>query len=322
MKVSIIITCYNLQHFIKDAVESLLHQRCNFDFEIILIDDASTDGSPAVIESIHDPRLKTIFLEKNVGAASAINIAFEKCTGQYLCRFDGDDKWHPDYLAKAAAVLDQHPEVVLVHTDVAFIDENHNINSPKNNIPRPRTLKPIDNEFRHILAGYYICAPAIMARKSSWDKVMPWGERFRGGLGDWFISLQMLEHNLSAFIDEPLAYYRIHSTNMHRAMIKNGIAEKNTAWILDYFRKRDNNVSADEWRSIYFRQNKSLGFAYFFHGMMRDARRCLLRAMRYKPSSIANTEFARILFASFVGKKFYNRAKDLLLAKKKQAQPG
>lgn len=322
MKVSIIITCYNLQHFIKDAVQSLLDQRCDFNFEIILIDDASTDGSRAVIESIRDPRLHTIFLEKNVGAASAINIAFEKCTGEYLCRFDGDDKWHPDYLRKAAAVLDQNAAAVLVHTDVAFIDENHNITSERNNIPRPRSLKPVDNEFKHILGGYYICAPAIMARKSNWDKVMPWGERFRGGLGDWFISLQMLEQNLSAFIDEPLAYYRIHSTNMHRAMIKNGIAEKNTYWILDYFRKRSNGVSPTEWRTIYFRQNKSLGFAYFFHDMMRDARRCLLRALKFKPSTITNTEFTRILFASFVGKKFYNKAKDVLLAKKNQAQPG
>lgn len=322
MKVSIIITSYNLQHFIKDAVQSLLDQRCDFNFEIILIDDASTDGSRAVIESINDPRLHTIFLDKNVGAANAINIAFEKCTGEYLCRFDGDDKWHPDYLRKAAAVLDQNKDVVLVHTDVAFIDENHNITSERNNIPRPKHLNPIDNEFKHILQAYYICAPAIMARKSSWDKVMPWGERFRGGLGDWFISLQMLEHNLSAFIDEPLAYYRIHSTNMHRAMIKNGIAEKNTYWILEYFRQVKNDISSNEWRSIYFRQSKSLGFAYFFHDMMRNARRSLLRALRYKPSAIVNSEFARILFATFVGKKLYNKTKDMLLFKKKQAQPG
>ena len=322
MKVSIIITCYNLQHFIKEAVQSLLNQRCDFNFEIILIDDASTDGSRAVIESIRDPRLHTIFLEKNVGAANAINIAFEKCSGQYLCRFDGDEKSHPDYLAKAAKALDENPQVVLVHTDVAFINEHDQVTSERNNIPRPKHLNAIDHEFSYILQTYYICAPAIMARKSSWDKVMPWGERFRGGLGDWFISLQMLENGLSAFIDEPLAYYRIHSTNMHRAMIKNGIAEKNTWWILEYFRNRNNNISRKEWRSVYFKQSKSLGFAYFFHDMMHDARRSMLRALRYHPSAMRDSEFARILFATFIGKKFYNRAKGLLLSKNKRTQPG
>lgn len=316
MKVSIIITCYNLQHFIKDAVESLLRQQCDFDFEIILIDDASTDQSREVISAIQDPRLKTIFLEKNVGAAAAINIAFEKCTGEYLCRFDGDDKWYPTYLQKAARILDNHPEVVLVHTDVSFINEHHQVTSEKNNINRPQHLQQIDNEFKSILHTYYINAPAIMARKSAWDKVMPWGEQFRAGLGDWFITLQMLEKNLSCFISEPLAYYRIHSTNMHRSMIKNGIAEKNTLWILDYFRRRDNGVQPAEWRNIYFNQNRNLGFAYFAHDMSADARRCLGRALQYKPSALADMQFFRIWVASFIGKKTYTRAKERLLFKK------
>lgn len=316
MKVSIIITCYNLQHFIKDAIESLLNQQCNFDFEIVLIDDASTDSSRDVIRQINDARLKTIFLEKNVGAAAAINIAFEKCTGQYLCRFDGDDKWYPTYLQKAADVLDKSPDVVLVHTDVSFINEHHQVTSEKNNIPRPSQLAPAANEFKSILHTYYINAPAIMARKSAWDKVMPWGEQFRAGLGDWFMTLQMLEKNLSYFINEPLAYYRIHSTNMHRSMIKNGIAEKNTFWILDHFRKRDNGVTAAEWRDIYYSQSRNLGFAYFTHDMSVDARRCLNRAIKYKPSALADMQFFRIWIASFIGKKNYTRAKERLLFRK------
>jgi len=309
IKVSIIITCYNLENYVGHAIASLLNQVCNFRFEIIVIDDASTDRSKEVIAAINDPRLKFISLDKNVGAAEAINICFSKAAGEYICRFDADDKWYPYYLQKTADVLDKNPDVVLVHSDVTFIDEHDNITSAKNNIKRPLTLKTADNEFEHILLRYYINAPAIMARKSQWDAVMPWPERFRQGLGDWFLTLCMLEKNKSYFIDEPLAYYRIHTSNMHRAMIRNKTAEINTQWILDFFQNRKNGLSKAKWNMIRFEQNKQLGFAYFFHDMNSDAARCLTRAVKLRPSAVGNMQFFRIWLACLIGKKTYNKLK-------------
>lgn len=317
VKVSILITCYNLQYFIKEAIVSLLQQQCNFNFEIIVVDDASSDDSKQVIAGIADPRVQFINLDKNVGAPAAINLAWARARGEYMCRFDGDDKWHPSYLQQAADTLDRNPGAVLVHTDVVFIDEHGNITSEKNNIDRPAALKPVDNEFACILEKYYINAPAIMARKSAWDKVLPWQERFRPGLGDWYCTLLMLENHTSCFIDAPLACYRIHTSNMHRAMIKDRSAEANTAWILDFFRNRKNAVSRQKWKDIYFAQFRHLAFAYFFHGMDADARRCLNRAISYRPSALLVPSFFRIWIASFIGKKWYNQAKSVFLSKKK-----
>lgn len=309
VKVSIIITCYNLENYVQDAITSLLNQVCNFRYEIIIIDDSSTDRSKEVIAAIKDPRIQFISLDKNVGAAEAINICFGKATGEYVCRFDADDKWYPNYLQRAVDILDKNPDVVLVHSDVTFIDENNNITSVKNNVKRPLTLQAADYEFEHILLKYYINAPAIMARKSQWDAVMPWPERFRKGLGDWFLTLCMLEKNKSYFIDEPLAYYRIHTSNMHRAMIRNGSAEINTQWILDFFQKRENGPSKTTWNRIRFEQNKQLGFAYFFHDMDREATRSLSRALKCKPSALADLQFFRIWLACLIGKKTYNKLK-------------
>jgi glycosyltransferase involved in cell wall biosynthesis len=309
VKVSIIITCYNLENYVKDAITSLLNQVCNFSFEIIVIDDASTDRSKEVIAAIKDPRIQFISLDKNVGAAEAINICFSKATGKYVCRFDADDKWYPHYLQKAADILDNNPDIVLVHSDVTYIDQHDNITSTKNNINRPVTLKAADFEFEHILLQYYINAPAIMARKSQWDAVMPWPERFKQGLGDWFLTLCMLEKNKSYFIDEPLAYYRIHTSNMHRAMVRNKTAEINTAWILDFFQNRKNGISKTKWNHIRFEQNKQLGFAYFFHDMNQDAARCLTRAVKLKPAALVDMQFFRIWLACHIGKKTYNKLK-------------
>jgi glycosyltransferase involved in cell wall biosynthesis len=312
VKVSIIITCYNLENYIATAVHSLLNQQCNFEFEIILIDDASSDGSKQVIQNIKDERVHFISLDKNVGAPRAINICYSKVKGEYVCRFDGDDRWHPDYLKKAVTILEQYPEVELVYTDVAFINEHDVVTSKCNNISRPPHLKMIDNEFEAILEHYYINAPTIMARKKTWDKAMPWLEQFRKGLGDWYCSLLMLEKGLSCFINEPLAYYRIHSSNMHRAMVKDGSGEINTLWILDFFKKRTSHIKSPSWDRIYFEQNKHLGFSYFFHEMDKDARRCLARAINYQPVTVFNMSFLRIFVASVIGQKWYNRIKKVL----------
>ncbi len=317
IKVSIILTCYNLQHFIRDAIDSLLQQQCDFNYEIIVVDDASTDNSKKVIKDITDPRVHFISLDENVGAPGAINLAWAKACGEYMCRFDGDDKWYREYLQEAADALDKYTEAVLVHTDVSFIDEAGNITKEKNNIQRPSLLKFIDNEFAGILEKYYINAAAIMARKSAWDKVLPWQERFRPGLGDWFCTLLMLENHVSCFIDKPLAYYRIHTSNMHRAMIKDKSAEINTLWILDFFKNHNNSIVKMDWNKIYFEQNKHLGFAYYFHGMDKDARRNLNRAMRYRPMAFFNLSFTRIWLASIVGKKRYDSAKSVFFSFKK-----
>ena len=154
-----------------------------------------------------------------------------------------------------------------------------------------------------------------MARKSAWDKVLPWGERFRPGLGDWFCTLLMVENNKSYFINEPLACYRIHTTNMHRAMIKNRSAEANTLWILEFFKQRAGDIGKHKWQDIFFEQNRQLGFAYFYHNMEKDAFRCLGRAISYKPSSLFSPSFIRIWFASFIGKKRYEKLKSFSFSK-------
>lgn len=311
-KVSIVITCYNLDRYISRAINSLLVQDCEFDYEIIVIDDASTDRSVEVIKTfLSNDKVRLIALEKNVGAAAAINLGWNEARGEYFCRFDGDDAWYPDYLRMTADILDRNKDVVLVHTDVSFIDSSDVVTSERNNINRPAGLAAKDHEFKAILKRYYINAPAIMARKSSWDKVLPWPEEFRDGLGDWFCTLRMIENDFSYFIDKPLAYYRIHQTNMHRSMILNGAAERNTERVFRFFQDRQ-MLTTSNWNEIRFTHFRHLGFSYYAAGMQTEANRSLSKAVKYKPSAFFDMELMRILFATKIGTERYERIKGVL----------
>lgn len=102
---------YNKAPFVKEAIDSVVNGSFQ-DFEIICVDDKSTDNSLEVLRSIADPRLRVVELERNLGPAGAANRCLDEARGEYLVRLDADDLAVPDRLAKQVAYMDAHPEVV------------------------------------------------------------------------------------------------------------------------------------------------------------------------------------------------------------------
>jgi glycosyltransferase involved in cell wall biosynthesis len=310
--VSIILTCYNLENYIGDAIKSLLKQDFDKPFELIVIDDGSSDRSAAIIEEIEDDRLKKVFFEVNKGAVEAINYGFSVAKGRYICRFDGDDVWYPDYLKTAAAVLEENQVIGIVHSDASLIDSMGVVTSDRGNVRRPKDLPAKCNEFRYLMNYYYMNAPTMMIRREVWDIALPWKERFRTGMGDWYNSLLMTSKHDSYYIDRPLAYYRLHATNMHRAYLKDRTGEANMAYVLDFFYRNNNGFfTENEWRHLFSIQYKSIGGAYFELSMMSDARRCFRKALAYDRKLILDPSFLRICFASIIGRQRYNKLKSL-----------
>ncbi len=101
---------YNKAPFVKEAVESVLHGSFS-DFEVVCVDDASTDESLAILRSISDPRMRIIELPRNLGPAGAANAGLDACIGEYIVRLDADDMAVPDRLAKQVAFMDAHPDI-------------------------------------------------------------------------------------------------------------------------------------------------------------------------------------------------------------------
>lgn len=110
MKVSVALPVFNKAPYLKEALTSILAQTFR-DFEIIAVDDKSTDESLAILRGIDDPRLKVVALDRNLGHPGATQVAIEQGTGEYIIRSDADDLCHPERFAKQVAYMDAHPEV-------------------------------------------------------------------------------------------------------------------------------------------------------------------------------------------------------------------
>lgn len=113
-RVSVILPCYNGEVYLREAVQSILDQTLA-DFELIVVDDGSTDGSPAILRNMAggDARIRVV-TQPNGGIVAALNAAIDHARGQYIARMDADDVSFPERLAFQASYLDRHPDVVLV----------------------------------------------------------------------------------------------------------------------------------------------------------------------------------------------------------------
>jgi glycosyltransferase involved in cell wall biosynthesis len=110
-------TTFNGARSISDSIASVLAQTYR-DFELVVVDDASTDETPRILAEIADPHVRLIRAERNLGVVGARNFGFEACRGEYVAAHDHDDISRPSRLAEQVALLDREPDVVLVATEV------------------------------------------------------------------------------------------------------------------------------------------------------------------------------------------------------------
>ncbi len=115
MKISVIISVYNSAPYLEEALESILNQTFN-DFELLIIDDKSTDGSRKILKKIKDKRVRVFYNKKRLGLTKNLNKLFKISVGEYIARMDSDDVAHPERLELQANYLDNHPHIAIVGT--------------------------------------------------------------------------------------------------------------------------------------------------------------------------------------------------------------
>jgi glycosyltransferase involved in cell wall biosynthesis len=120
-KISVCIPTYNRAHFLNGAIASVMAQTIS-DWEIVVCDDGSTDGTPALMASYDDARIHYVRHDRNIGKSNNMRSGFEAATGEYFIKFDDDDRLTPEFLEKTSQILDQQTEVDLVGTDHWVID--------------------------------------------------------------------------------------------------------------------------------------------------------------------------------------------------------
>lgn len=125
--VSIAIPAYNCERYIAQSIESLLSQSFG-DFELVISDNASTDGTEAVCRRYEalDARVRYVRRSENIGGPGNFRYVFSLCSGRYHKWSTADDHWHPEFLREAVAVLEARPDVVLCYPKTQLIDADGN----------------------------------------------------------------------------------------------------------------------------------------------------------------------------------------------------
>ncbi|MFZ1746523.1 MAG: glycosyltransferase family A protein [Nitrospirales bacterium] len=140
-KVTVFIPVHNREHYIGDAIQSILTQHFQ-DFEILLIDDGSTDNSIEVMRSFHDPRITIAYNETNLGIPRTRNRGLELAKGKYIALLDSDDRASPDRLQKQVAYLDAHLDYAQIGSWCRMMNEQgHPLKKIKRQPAHPDEIK-------------------------------------------------------------------------------------------------------------------------------------------------------------------------------------
>lgn len=137
-KVSVLMSVYNDERFVGRAIESVLAQSYQ-DFELVIVDDGSTDGTPQILARYAqgDRRIR-VLSQANAGTTAAANLGLSQCRGEYVARLDSDDIALPHRLEVEVDFLDRHPEVALVGGGSEIIDLQGNVIGLRNiKVSRP-----------------------------------------------------------------------------------------------------------------------------------------------------------------------------------------
>src|SRR5215813_1678976 len=171
-KISIVVPMYNMEAFVADCLASILGQEGNHDYEVIVIDDASTDASAEVVEAFRDPRIRVFRHRENAGAACTITEGLSLARGAYVARIDPDDRYRPHFLNQAVGILDRHPDVGMVFGRIAMIDSTGAVNDAGLSYPAPPGNAKADR-FLDLLRRNDLPAPTVLARRDALLLVLP-----------------------------------------------------------------------------------------------------------------------------------------------------
>jgi len=212
-QVSVIIPSYNTAHFLPQAIESVLAQTYR-DFEIILINDGSTDATSEIAERYtkqHPDKIRYIS-QDNQGLAKARNTGIRHSRASYIALLDADDVWLPCRLHEGIKILEKDPSVGLVHGRVKNIDaQNREIATPS--CPRWALQGHIFNEL--FMRRGNIISPTALFRRSCCDEVGGFDPYLtRLGCEDRDLWLRIAQKYKITYIDRIIAYYRVTTQSM------------------------------------------------------------------------------------------------------------
>lgn len=208
--ISVVMPAYNAADHIGSAVESILDQTFE-DFELVVVDDGSTDQTVSVVESYKDDRIRTIRLGGNTGIPSARNRGTEAARGQYVACHDADDRSHPERFERQVAYLDGREEVAAVGTGAVLVDEYGKRIARRHVFTTPSLADLVE-------VCHFVHA-SMLFRRSALEAV--------GGYDEWFATaedydliLRLADEFEVRNVDEPLYEVQLHGDSAYASQLK------------------------------------------------------------------------------------------------------
>ncbi|MEJ5170273.1 MAG: glycosyltransferase [Fimbriimonadales bacterium] len=283
-RVSILLTCYNHARFLRPCLDAVFSQTFR-DFEVIAVDDGSTDGSREMLAS--EPRIDRLLLtERNVGTYEALNRALACAQGEFVAVLNDDDLWAPEKLERQLALFDADSKIGLVHTDGWFIDgEGARLEGSPLGFEFPRT--ETGDVLTALIYANKIIASAALVRRECFEQVGGFDPAYFGS-GDWHMWLRVAERWLVGFVPEPLTFYRVHGANAsHKLERIWRDDERLRLWIRSrYEQYLASGRSRQELLRAFAHNEACLGTVLMLNGKPEEARRAYLRSLRLRPTRV------------------------------------
>jgi len=210
--VTVHVPCHDYGRYLDDALASLLAQTCT-DWEAIVTDDASTDDTAAVMARHDDPRIRPVHHRENRGHLATYNEGLALATAPYFVILSADDRYHPEFLERALAVLDANPDVGLAFTDAEHIDETGEVIgiatttlAPDVDWVREVSLEMMLHPF--IPGGAVVARTAALRELGGFDADLPHST-------DTYLWRRLAFRGPVAHVGGRLYQYRLHGASMH-----------------------------------------------------------------------------------------------------------
>ncbi|GAB4114371.1 MAG: glycosyltransferase [Candidatus Caldatribacteriota bacterium] len=310
--VSVIIPTYNRAHLVGRAIQSVLDQTYQ-DFELIVVDDGSTDNTEDIIKEFQrkDDRIKYLKHEKNKGGSAARNTGIKNSVGKYIAFQDSDDEWLPEKLEKQMRVFENAPaKIGVVYTGFWRIEGNKKIYIPSDRITRKEG--DIHDE---LLNGNFVTTQSIVARKKCFEKAGMFDESLPR-LQDWELVIRLSKYYDFKCIDEPL---------LTSPFTPDSISANNDALIkvvelilAKHFKDFDKH------KKILSKHYFNIGLNLCLNNNFEKGRNYLIKAISIYPYNI---QHLLITLVSFLGQSFfyrivkiYRKLKNKFILKSKQKE--
>ena len=216
--ISVVMPVRNAAAFVSSAIESILQQSWQ-DFELIIVDDASTDETYTICETYagRDQRIRLFRNETNLGVAKTANLALSHARANYIARMDGDDVSLPDRFAKQKAYLDANPDIVAVGGQCLLIDEKGEVTGTKRFPTNPKKARDM------LYTGLPVQQPTIMLNRALLpvdfvyyvETDRPTGEEIS-------LLFRLLQYGQIVALPDNVLQYRIHTGNLTLKHLKRG----------------------------------------------------------------------------------------------------